>query len=93
MNRNCKAFYNTYLGINSEEFMFNFKKILAALTAIMLVIGMLPFGAFAENVGAKASEDDLLIRIGTVSDSHVDYNIQNKEPYIRNAFVKAVNAL
>nr|MBQ7779671.1 metallophosphoesterase [Clostridia bacterium] len=81
-----------------------FKKILIAMLSAMLIVGMIPMGALAENytdtytltvptAEAENGGDELLIKIGTISDSHVDYNIQNKEPYIRNAFITAVNAL
>ena len=79
------------------------KRILAALFSIVLVIGMIPFGAQAEKVsentytvptaGASASSDKPLITIGTVSDGHVDYGIQNSDPYIRSSYIKAMNAL
>lgn len=83
--------------------MTTFKKILIAMLSAMLIIGMIPMGALAESYTdsytltvptAEAQDgDELLIKIGTISDPHVDYNIQNKEPYIRNAFITATNAL
>ena len=79
------------------------KRILSALFVIVLVIGMIPFAAFAENVsehtytvptaGASASSDKPLVTVGTVSDGHVDYGIQNSDPYIRSSYIKAMNAL
>ncbi len=65
-----------------------FKKTITAMLAVIMIIGMIPSAVFAES-----GDDELLIKIGTISDSHVDYNIQNKEPYIRTAFITAVNAL
>ena len=80
-----------------------FKKILIAMLSVMLIVGMIPMGTLAESytdsytvtvpTAEAENDDELLIKIGTISDSHVDYNIQNKEPYIRNAFITAVNAL
>ncbi len=84
--------------------MSKFKRILTAIIAAVLVFGMIPMGAFAQTYGevytftiptaeAGNDEEEPLIKIGTISDTHVDYNIQNKKPYIRNAFIKAVNVL
>ena len=79
------------------------KRILAALFSIVLVIGMIPFGALAENVsehtytvptvGASASSDKPLITVGTIADGHVDYGLQNSDPYLRSSYIKAMNAL
>ncbi|MBQ7779673.1 MAG: metallophosphoesterase [Clostridia bacterium] len=79
------------------------KRILAALFSIVLVIGMIPFGALAEKVsehtytvptvGASASSEKPLITVGTIADGHVDYGIQNNDPYIRSSYIKAMNAL
>ncbi len=79
------------------------KRIFAALLSIVLVIGMIPFGALAEGVtehthtvptvGASASSDKPLITVGTIADGHVDYGIQNSDPYIRSSYIKAMNAL
>ncbi len=79
------------------------KRIFAVLFSIVLVIGMMPFSMLAENVtehsftvptaGASASSDKPLITIGTVSDGHVDYGLQNSDPYIRSSYIKAMNAL
>ncbi len=79
------------------------KRIFAALVSVVLVIGMIPFGALAEKVsehtftvptaGASASSDEPLITVGTISDGHVDYGLQNSDPYIRSSYIKAMNAL
>ena len=79
------------------------KRILAALFSIVLVIGMIPFGTFAEKVsehtytvptvGASASSDKPLITVGTIADGHVDYGLQNSDPYLRSSYIKAMNAL
>lgn len=78
------------------------KRILAALFSVMLVIGMMPFGAFAESTfehthtlpaAGASSSDKPLITIGTIADGHADYGIQDSEPYIRNSYIKAMNAL
>ncbi len=79
------------------------KRIFATLFSTVLVLGMIPFSAFAENVtghtftvptaGASATSDEPLITIGTVSDGHVDYGLQNSDPYIRNSYITAMDTL
>ncbi len=81
--------------------MFNFRKIFTAVIAAALVFGMIPTGALAETntesytftLPAAEAGEEPLIKIGAISDSHVDYNIQNKEPYMRNSFITATNVL
>lgn len=79
------------------------KRILSALFSAVLVIGMIPFGALAENVAehtytvptaeASSSSDKPLIVVGTVSDGHADYGLQNSDPYIRKSYITAMNTL
>ncbi len=82
--------------------MAHFKKIVTVMIAVMLVIGMLPMGAMAQTYSetftvptAKAGNgsDKPLITIGTISDPHADYKLQDKKPYIRQAFITAMDAL
>ena len=83
--------------------MSNFKKIFAALIALVLVVGMLPFGTLAEthvethSVTLPTTEaggaDEPLIKVGTISDAHVDYKIQDNQPYVRQTFIKALDVL
>ncbi len=81
-----------------------FKKILTTIIAAVLVFGMIPMGAFAQTyseaytftiptVEAGNDEEEPLITIGTISDPHTDYKLQNKKPYIREAFITAMDAL
>ncbi len=80
-----------------------FKKLLTALIATVLVVGMIPMGAMAETftethvftipTASAGGSDEPLIKIGTISDSHTDYGLQNKAPYIRPAYITAINAL
>ena len=74
--------------------MIRFKNIVTVLIAVMLVIGMLPMSAAAET-GTETNNgaDKPLITIGTISDPHTDYKLQNKKPYIRQAFITAMDAL
>ncbi len=86
-----------------EEIMVNFKRIITAIVAAVLIFGMLPFGAMAEAYSegltftvptAEADGGDKpLITVGTISDPHADYNLQNKDPYIRQSFITAMDTL
>ncbi len=69
--------------------MFDFKRFLTAIIAAVLIFGALPFCASAEEKG----DDEPLIVVGTIADPHVDYGIQNKDPYIRPSYITAMNAL
>ena len=83
--------------------MRNFKKLFAALIALVLVVGMLPFGTLAEThsethsftvpTAEAAGNDEPLIKVGTISDAHVDYTLQDNQPYIRPTFIKALDTL
>lgn len=84
--------------------MIRFKNILAAVIAVMLTLGMLPMSAMAQTCSetftftvptseAGNGEDQPLITIGTISDPHTDYKLQNKKPFIREAFITAMEAL
>ncbi len=79
------------------------KKILAALLCAMLVVGIVPTAVLAEETHehtltlptaeASGSSDTPLITIGAISDPHVDYGLQNTAPYVRTAFITAMDAL
>ncbi len=83
--------------------MFKSKKILTAVLAVVLVIGMFPFGALTGLFGAKGGlkvsaqenigDDVPLLTIGTIGDPHTDYNLQNVDPYIRTSYITAMDAL
>ncbi|MBQ7779670.1 MAG: metallophosphoesterase [Clostridia bacterium] len=83
--------------------MSNFKKIFAALIALVLVVGMLPFGTLAEThvethsytlpTAEASGAETPLIKIGAISDSHVDYTLQDNDPYMRPTFIKAMDVL
>lgn len=78
------------------------RKILTAVLAAILVIGMLPLGPlsglFSDNYSFKVSaeesvEEEPLIVVGTIGDPHADYGLENEEPYIRTSYITAMNAL
>ncbi len=81
------------------------KRFLASLFALVLILGALPMAAFADQVeisehsytiptaNASAPSDEPLITVGTISDPHTDYGLQNKDPYIRTSYITAMNAL
>ncbi len=75
------------------------KRFFAMLFSIALVIGMIPFHAFAKSVSfdiptAEAGNtDEPLIIVGAIADPHTDYGLQNKDPYIRTSYITALNAL
>ncbi len=81
----------------------NFKKILASLLSVILIIGVIPGAVLAgethehiitvPTANASGSSDMPLIKIGTISDSHTDYGLQNSSPYIRTSYITALNAL
>ncbi|MBQ8253963.1 MAG: metallophosphoesterase, partial [Clostridia bacterium] len=82
--------------------MFKSKKILSAVLAAVLVIGMLPLGSLIglfSDSGLKVSAQENtnaekpLLTIGTIGDPHTDYGLQNVDPYIRTAYITAMNAL
>ncbi len=78
------------------------RKILTAVLAAILVLGILPLGPlsglFNDNYSFKVSaeenvEDEPLIVVGTIGDPHADYGLQNVEPYIRTSYITAMDAL
>ena len=81
--------------------MTTLKKILIGMLAVLLAFGMIPAGVLAEaysgsydyNIPTVEAGDEPLIVIGAISDSHTDYNLQNSEPYIRPAFITAMDVL
>ncbi len=87
-----------------EEIMSNFKRIITTIIAALLVLGMLPTFASAEEytaeytftvptAEAESGADEPLIVVGTISDPHTDYNLQGKDPYIRPTFITAMDTL
>ncbi len=78
------------------------KRFFSMLFSIVLVIGIMPFHAFAETVTSNTytiptaeteNADEPLIIVGAISDGHADYGLQNKDPYIRTSYITALNAL
>ncbi len=79
------------------------RKILTAVLAAILVIGILPLGplsglfndvhSFKVSAQETAEEEKPLITIGTIGDPHTDYGLQDVEPYIRTSYITAMEAL
>ncbi len=78
-----------------------FKKILLVLISLTLALGILPTGIAAEELSATytlptaeaENADEPLITVGAISDPHTDYNIQSKAPYVRKAYITALEKL
>ena len=79
------------------------KRIFALIFSLAFVLSVVPSAIYAENIsehsftvpiaGASGASDKPLITVGTIADGHVDYGLQNNDPYIRSSYIKAMNAL